>query len=69
MNANWGGKQNKIRDTLIEQEKGFLGPHSPILKAGDTQCMGFDETDEGTYYMDPLSHELRRFNEILVGKK
>jgi len=39
MNTNWGGKQNKIRSSLIEQEAGYLGPHSPLLKPGEIQHM------------------------------
>jgi hypothetical protein len=37
MSVNWCGKQHKLQSTIIMQEEGFLGPHSPKLKVGDTE--------------------------------
>jgi len=39
MNAGWGGKQSKLRDTIITED--CLGPHNPSVKVGDTQSMIF----------------------------
>jgi hypothetical protein len=34
--VNWGGKKSRVRDTEIKEEIGYLGPHSLLLKVGDT---------------------------------
>jgi hypothetical protein len=49
MSVNWGGKQSKVTDTEIKDKIGYLGPHSPLLKVGDTQRMIFQEEDDGPY--------------------
>jgi hypothetical protein len=46
-----------MRPTLIVQEKGFLGPHSPKQKVGDGQQMIISEANEGPYYLKPIIHE------------
>jgi hypothetical protein len=48
MKVNFGGKQSKVCDTKIEDEAGYLGPHSPNLKVGDVQKKVFQEEDEPT---------------------
>jgi hypothetical protein len=68
MKVNWGGKQSKVRDTKIEDEAGYLGPHSPKLKVGDVQKMVFQEEDEGPYYLTPINQQLLRYDEV-KGKK
>jgi hypothetical protein len=50
MQTLWGGKQNKVRSSDIKEEKGYLGPHSPVLQVGDIQHMVFQETDVGPFY-------------------
>ena len=47
MNKNFGGKQGKLRDTIIKD----LGPYHHILLLGDTQSMIFNEVDPGPFYM------------------
>ncbi len=47
MRVNWGGKQSRVRDTEIKEELGYLGPHSLLLKVGDTQRMIFQAEDAG----------------------
>jgi len=39
MSSSWGGKQPKLRDSIITEN--CLGPYNPLLKVGDTQCMVF----------------------------
>jgi hypothetical protein len=33
--VNWGGKQSGVRDMLIKEQAGYLGPHSPKLQVGE----------------------------------
>lgn len=39
MNSGWGGKQSKVRDSVITEN--CLGVYNPTLKLGDTQSMIF----------------------------
>jgi hypothetical protein len=64
MSVNWGGKQDKVRDTEIKDVAGYLGPYSPKLQVGDVQKMVFTENDEGSFYMSPINRELHRYDEI-----
>ncbi len=68
MRVNWGGKQSRVRDTLIQDEAGYLGPHSPKLQVGDIQKMVFEEGDDGPYYMNPINRQLHRYDQV-KGKK
>jgi len=58
-----GWQANKIRSTEIHHEKGFLGPHSPILKVDDIQHMAFQESDEVPFYMNEIFQETCWHNE------
>ena len=60
MSRGYGGAQAKMRDTVILQEEGYLGPHSPILKAGDTQSLVYLEGDSGPWYLSPEQQQLQR---------
>jgi hypothetical protein len=62
--VNWGGKQNKVRDTEIKDAAGYLGPYSPKLKVGDVQKMVFTDDDDGPFYMSPINCELHRYDEV-----
>ncbi len=64
MKVNWGGKQSRVRDTLIKEQTGYLGPHSPKLQVGETQKMVFQEGDAGPYYMTPINQELHHYDEV-----
>jgi hypothetical protein len=64
MRVSWGGKQSRVRDTEIKEEIGYLGPHSPLLKVGDTQRMIFQEEDAGPYYLSPIFYDLHRYDEV-----
>jgi hypothetical protein len=41
MSKSYGGVQPMMRETTILAEEGFLGPHLPELRVGDTQSMIF----------------------------
>ena len=56
MSRTYGGAQAIMRDSIITTTEGFLGPHSPKLKCGDTQSMVFKPEDTGPWY---LSNEQR----------
>ncbi len=64
MGVNWGGTQNKVRDTKIKDVTGYLGPSSPKLQVGDVQKMVFIEDDDGPLYMSPINRELHRYDEV-----
>jgi len=64
-----GTKQSKVHDTKIEDQAGYLGPHSPKLKVGDVQKMVFQEEDEGPYYMPTINQQLLRYDEVNGEKK
>ena len=49
MTKSFGGNQRKMRDTVIKQEKGYLGPYLRILNPGDTQSMVFKDRDNGPF--------------------
>jgi len=49
-----------MRDLTILKEDGFLGPHSPQLRVGDTQSLIFKDNDSGPFYLSPEQRELQR---------
>jgi hypothetical protein len=60
MSKGYGGAQGIMRDTVIIQEEGYLGPYAPALKVGDIQILIFKETDSGPWYLPPEQKELQR---------
>ncbi|KAI2511392.1 hypothetical protein MHU86_3003 [Fragilaria crotonensis] len=60
MSKNYGGAQMVMRDSTILKEDGFLGPHSPQLRVGDTQSLVFKIGDSGPFYLSPEQRELQR---------
>ena len=58
MNKFFGGGQNEMRDSKIEDET-YLGPycHNQCLNVGDTQHMQFKEGDVGPFYLDSETRE------------
>jgi hypothetical protein len=61
MSKGYGGAQTLMRDTIIVQAEGYLGPYSPILKVGDTQSLVYKgTTDSGPWYLTPEQKELQR---------
>ena len=57
MNKSYGGNKPKLRDTLISQEHGYLGPYPRQLQPGDTQKMVFLPSDEGPFWMSQAERE------------
>jgi hypothetical protein len=53
-----------VRSSKIKEEKGYLGPHSPVLQVGDIQHMVFKETDAGPFYLSSVIRNIRRYDEI-----
>lgn len=51
-----------MRDTTILSDKGYLGPHSPVLKVGDTQSLIFKAEDCGPWYLTPDKKDWQRHN-------
>jgi hypothetical protein len=64
MRVNWGGKQNRVRDTEIKEVAGYLSPHTPKLQVGSIQKMIFQEDEDGPYYLTPSNRELHRYDEV-----
>jgi hypothetical protein len=62
MSKNYGGAQPVMRDTTIMSDTGYLGPHSPALKVGDTQSLIFKDEDSGPWYLSPEEKERQRHN-------
>jgi hypothetical protein len=69
MIKSYGGKQAILCNTLIKQEKGYLGAHLRTLRPGDIQKMAFQDSDDGPFWMAPIECEQRRFDIILPGTK
>ena len=66
MNRAFGGKTvPKMRDTLIVQEEGYLGPFPRILEPGDLQSLVFTASDSssvGPFWMTSAEKEESRFD-------
>jgi hypothetical protein len=52
MSKSYGGAQPRMRDTTILAEEGFLGPHLPMLRVGDTQSLTYTVDDTGAMVPD-----------------
>ena len=58
MNRAFGGKAVTMRDTLIQQEEGFLGQFPRILQPGDVQSLVFlPGSDAGPFWMSDVERE------------
>ena len=68
MSKNFGGSQPLMRDTTILSDNGFLGPHSPQLKIGDTQSLIFKPEESGPWYLSPEERQRQRHNRA-TGKR
>jgi hypothetical protein len=60
MSKSYGGAQPMMRETTILAEEGFLGPHLPELRVGDTQSMIFIADDSGPWYLTPEQQSSQR---------
>ena len=67
MNRAFGGKQAVLmRDTLIQQEEGFLGQFPRILQPGDIQSLVFlPGSDAGPFWMSDAEKEDSRHDKHL----
>ena len=68
MTRNFGGAQRKLRDTLIKQEKGYLGPYARILSPGDVQSLFFKPTDDGPFWMSREQQEKTWHDQVIQGQ-
>ena len=57
MNLHWGGKKEKMRETVVTEN----GPHRATHLAGELQCMQFIETDQGPFYLTPEQRIERKY--------
>ncbi|KAI2512867.1 hypothetical protein MHU86_1413 [Fragilaria crotonensis] len=62
MNRSYGGKAAAMRDTLITQEEGFLGPFQRVLEPGSIQSLLFSASDSGPFWMSESEREECRFD-------
>jgi len=69
MNKSFGGKQSKLRDTIIKQKDGYLGPYPAILQPGDIQKMSFQPEDEGPFWMTTEERIKTRYDINQAGTK
>ena len=65
MNRAFGGKAAPMRNTIITQEEGFLGPFPRILEPGDTQRLVFSSSDTGPFWMCDTEKEDCRLDKHL----
>jgi hypothetical protein len=62
MNKEYGGKQPTMRETLIEEEDGYLGPFPRVLEVEMLQSLVFSPTDEGPYWLSVEEKEKLKFD-------
>ena len=65
MSVRWGGQQEKLRNTKIEE----TGPYQSILDVGDEQKMVFDEDDDGPFYLNNNHRVARKYDRNTGEKK
>jgi hypothetical protein len=51
-----------MRDTVIMANKGYLGPHLPLLGISDTQSLEFKVDDIGPWYLSADQQQIQRHN-------
>ncbi len=52
MPKGYGGKQSKLRPSIIKQVDGYPGPFNWRLNEGSVQTMVFSSTDDGPFWMN-----------------
>ena len=62
MRKIFGGTQRRMRDSLIKQRRGYIGPieHDNKLVVGSVQSMIFKPNDEGAFWLTPDQREAKR---------
>ena len=68
MGVQWGRKQLKLCNSTILSAYVFLGTFNSILKVGDVQKFQFKVGDDRPYYLNPIEHELQKFD-VIKGMK
>ena len=69
MNKSCSGNKPKMRETKIEQERGYLGPYRrELMHPGDTQKMIFTPEDIGPFWMCREEREKRRHDTVIEGR-
>jgi hypothetical protein len=67
MTKGFGGAQPRLRDSTIEQEEGYLGPHEKTLAVGSIQQFQFPATppnpltDSGPLYLSPVERIAKQY--------
>ena len=59
MSVKFGGKQSKMRNTVIRD----IGTYEQKLEVGETQVMSFLEDDEGPFYLSPQERIRRKYDQ------
>ena len=54
-----------MRDTIMIQEEGYLGPFPRILEPGDTPSLVFVTSDSGPFWMSSENKEESQYNKTL----
>ena len=54
------GAPKRLRNTIIKQTHGYLGPHLPKLEPGQTQSMLFRVDDIGPFWMTQAERDEKR---------
>ena len=68
MTKSYGGAQKWLRNTIIKQTHGYLGPHLPKLEPGQTQSMLFRIDDTGPFWMTQAEQDQKRHELVLEGQ-
>jgi hypothetical protein len=65
MNRGYGGVQQRMHESTIKTEDGYLGMHERTLNIGDTQSFIFEPGDLGPFWMSEAERQLNRHDRIL----
>jgi hypothetical protein len=68
MSKSFGGKQAYLRNSLIKEVDGYLGPYPRILNPGDVQSMVFTTTDSGPFWLSAKEKEDQKHDQVIQGK-
>ena len=67
MSKGFGGKQRHMH-TSVMKDLTFFGPHSRILKLGDTQHMVYQDSDTGPFYLSSQEKKKQKYDQAVPGK-
>ena len=65
MNRAYGGVQQRMRESFIKAEDGYLGMHERTIHVGDNQSFVFKPDDAGPFWMTEQERELNRHDRVL----